>query len=299
MIKRTLYFGNPCYLCKKQYQLLVEFPDQGTEPKFVPIEDIGIVILDNPQITITQAVMVAISENNAVIVNCNSRHLPFALMLPTASHHAYTEKLRFQLESSLPLRKKLWQQTVVAKINNQATLLDNWGIDTENIKYWAKHVKSGDPENMEARAAAYYWGKYHEGFRRHRFGEPPNNLLNYGFAILRAVVARSLVASGMLPAVGIHHRNKYNPYCLADDIMEPFRPWVDQLVMEICEENEDIDELTPELKRDLLSIPVIDVYIEKQKSPLMVGMQRTSASLMQCFEGTARKIIYPEFVVTT
>jgi CRISPR-associated protein Cas1 len=295
MIKRTLYFGNPCYLKKKQDQLMVDFPEEGMESKSVPIEDIGIVILDNPRITITQAALAAVNENNAVIVNCNEKHLPHALMLTTSSHHAYTEKLRFQLESTLPLRKNLWQQTVAAKINNQATLLDSWGVDTENMKYWAKHVKSGDPENMEARAAAFYWGKYHEGFKRHRFGDPPNNLLNYGYAILRAVVARALVASGMLPAVGIHHRNKYNPYCLADDIMEPYRPWVDQLVLEICEGNEDIEELTPELKRELLSIPVMDVYIEKQKSPLMVGMQRTSASLMQCFEGSTRKIIYPVF----
>ena len=278
---------------------MVEFPEEDKQSNSIPIEDIGIVILDNAQITITQALLTAVNENNAVIVNCNAKHMPFALMLPSASHHAYTEKLRFQLESSLPLRKNLWQQTVTAKINNQASLLKSWGIETKNMKYWAEHVKSGDPENMEARAAAYYWGKYHDGFRRRRFGEPPNNLLNYGYAILRAVVARSLVASGMLPAVGIHHRNKYNPYCLADDIMEPYRPWVDQLVMEICEENEEIEELTPELKRELLSIPVMDVYIEKQKSPLMVGMQRTSASLMQCFEGVTRKIIYPEFVAPT
>ncbi len=295
MIKRTLYFGNPCYLNKKQDQLMVSFPEEGLEPKSVPIEDIGIVMLDNPQITITQALLTAVSENNAVIINCNDKHLPHALMLPTASHSAYTEKLRFQLESSLPLRKNLWQQTVSAKINNQAALLNYFGTETENMQYWAKNVKSGDPDNMEARAAAFYWGKYLEGFQRQRFGEPPNNLLNYGYAILRAVVARSLVASGMLPALGIHHRNKYNPFCLADDVMEPFRPWVDKLVMEICGENEDIEELSPDLKRALLSIPVLDILIDKQKSPLMVGVQRTTASLMQCFEGTIRKIAFPEF----
>jgi CRISPR-associated protein Cas1 len=199
----------------------------------------------------------------------------------------------------VPLRKNLWQQTVSAKIKNQAALLQSCGMETENMLYWARQVKSGDPENMEARAAAFYWSKYLEGFKRHRFGEPPNNLLNYGYAILRAVVARSLVASGMLPALGIHHRNKYNPYCLADDIMEPFRPWVDKLVMEICEEHEDIEELTPDLKRALLSIPVLDIFIDNQKSPLMVGVQRTTASLMQCFEGTIRKIVFPEFEITT
>ena len=151
---------------------MVSFPDEGLEAKSVPIEDIGIVVLDNPQITITQALLTAVSENNAVLINCNNKHLPFALMLPSASHSAYTEKLRYQLESSQPLRKNLWQQTVSAKINNQAALLNYFGIETENMQYWARSVKSGDPDNMEARAAAYYWGKYLEGFKRHRFGDP-------------------------------------------------------------------------------------------------------------------------------
>jgi len=264
--------------------------------KSVPIEDIGIVVLDNPRITITQAALAAINEINGVIVNCNAKHLPFAMMLPTASNQSFTEKLRYQLESSKPLRKNLWQQTVSAKIKNQAALLNSWNVNTENMQYWASSVKSGDPENMEARAAAYYWSKYHEGFRRHRFGEPPNNLLNYGYAILRAVVARSLVSSGLLPALGIHHRNKYNSFCLADDIMEPYRPMVDKLVLEICEEEENIEDLSPALKRALLSIPVLDIVIDKQKSPLMIGVQRTTASLMQCFEGTTRKILYPELI---
>jgi CRISPR-associated protein Cas1 len=293
MIKRTLYFGNPCYLRKKQDQLTIDYPDEGLDSKTVPIEDIGVIVLDNPRIAITQGLLSAVSENNAVIINCNSKHLPFSLMLPTAANHAYTEKLRYQLESSKPLRKNLWQQTVSAKIKNQSALLGSWNINTDNMKYWAAQVKSGDPENMEARAAAYYWDKYLEGFRRHRFGDPPNNLLNYGYAILRAVVARSLVASGFLPALGIHHRNKYNPFCLADDVMEPFRPMVDKLVLEICEKEEEIEELTPEIKRSLLSIPILDIFIDGQKSPLMVGVQRTTASLMQCFEGTTRKIVYP------
>lgn len=297
MIKRTLYFGNPCYLSKKKDQLWVEYPEEEKEARSVPIEDVGIVVLDHPRITITQALLGAITENNAVVVNCDARHLPFAMMLPAATHHAYTEKLKFQLSASVPLKKNLWQQTVSAKISNQAALLNAWGIDTQNMLHWARQVKSGDPENLEGRAAAFYWSCYADGFTRRRFGDPPNNLLNYGYAILRAVVARSLVASGMLPVLGIHHRNKYNPYCLADDVMEPYRPWVDRLVMNICEETEEIDELTPELKRQLLAVPVLDIFIEKQKSPLMVGVQRTTASLMQCFEGTSRKVLYPELII--
>ena len=311
MIKRTLYFGNPCYLKKKQEQLSVDFPENEKESKTVPIEDIGVVVLDNPQITITQGLLAALSENNAAIINCNSKHLPFSLMLPMAVHNAYTEKLRYQLEATVPLKKNLWQQTVVAKINNQAAFLEKLGVDAKRLNYLAGIVKSGDVENCEGRAAAWYWkilsfsesqhgSESHrdlpdEPFKRHRFGEPPNNLLNYGYAILRGMVARSLVASGLLTAQGIHHRNKYNPYCLADDIMEPYRPFVDELVMQIAFKNDDLEELTPALKRELLQIPAIDIYIDGQNSPLMVGMQRTTASLMQCFEGETRKLVYPEF----
>lgn len=308
MIKRTLYFGNPCYLHKKQEQLQVDFPDKEKESKSIPIEDIGVVVLDNQQITITQGLLAALSENNAVIINCDFKHLPFSILLPTAVHHAYTEKLRFQLEASVPLKKNLWQQTVVAKINNQAALLEKLDIDNKRLTYLSGIVKSGDTENCEGRAAAYYWKVLFretdgvtlshtvsgtESFKRNRFGEPPNNLLNYGYAILRGVVARSLVASGLIPAMGIHHRNKYNPYCLADDLMEPYRPFVEKLVLKIMENEEDFFELSPSLKRKLLEIPAMDVKIDGQNSPLMVGMQRTSASLMQCFEGEARKLVFP------
>lgn len=325
MIKRTLYFGNPAYLSLKNKQLQIKLPEvEGNDAlpehfkqeviKTIPIEDIGVVVLDNPRITITQGLLAALSENNAVLINCDFKHLPFSMLLPTAVHHAYTDKLRYQLESSAPLRKNLWQQTVVAKIKNQAAVLEQQGIDAKRLHYLAVNVKSGDVENCEGRAAAFYWKELLSGametaheesteaeefmviepFKRHRYGDPPNNLLNYGYAILRGVVARSLVASGLLPALGIHHRNKYNPYCLADDIMEPYRPYVDELVLEIVFNEKNIEELTPAIKRKLLVIPAMDVRIGGQSSPLMVGMQRTTASLMQCFEGSARKLLYPE-----
>lgn len=332
MIKRTLYFGNPAYLSFKDSQLVIKLPEvvkNDTLPKVfktsaiktIPIEDIGIVVLDNYQITITQGLLAALSENNAVIINCDFKHLPFSITLPMAAHNSYTEKLRFQIEASVPLKKNLWQQTIVAKINNQAALLEKIGIDAARMHYLAGIVKSGDIENCEGRAAAYYWKVIFEGdsekdnatqcrgdlesyrqlnkgdsFKRHRYGEPPNNLLNYGYAILRGVVARSLVASGLLTALGIHHRNKYNAYCLADDIMEPYRPLVDELVLQIASEEDDLEKLTPAIKRKLLQIPAIDIFIDGQKSPLMVGMKRTTASLMQCFEGESRKLIYPEFL---
>lgn len=297
MIKRTLYFESPCDLRKRDNQISISYPaHEAKENKSVPIEDAGMVILDNPHITISNALLMELSENNTAVIICNSSHLPYGLMLPMFSHHAFTEKLRSQIEASQPLNKNLWQQTVIAKIANQAALLKKSGADVKKLEFLSGEVRSGDTTNVEGRAAAFYWDKLYSGssFLRHRFGEPPNNLLNYGYAILRAVVARSLVGSGLFPSVGIHHRNKYNPYCLADDIMEPFRPYVDELVLEITSENDEIEELTPALKRELLKIPVIDIETEGKSSPLMVGVQRTTASLAACFEGTSRKILYPE-----
>ena len=299
MIKRTLYFGNPAYLKRVQSQLKVEYPsDVGGETKSVPIEDVGLIILDHPRITITQSLLVALLENNAAVLSCNEKHMPEGLFMPFAANHQYTEKLRHQLNASEPLRKSLWQQTIKQKIANQHRLLSLHGIKADNMLYWEKQVKSGDPDNYEGRAAAYYWKMVfgeNRPFKRWRYGDPPNNLLNYGYAILRAVVARSLVGSGMLPAVGIHHRNKYNPFCLADDVMEPYRPYVDEVVLKITQmfDEDEILDLSQAVKAELLRVPAIDVVIDDQSSPLMVAVGRTTASLMQCFEGERRKVLYP------
>jgi CRISPR-associated protein Cas1 len=225
--------------------------------------------------------------------------MPVGLMLPLAGNTTQTERFRDQINASVPLKKQLWQQTVQAKIQNQAYVLENKSkAVVKNMFVWANDVKSGDPDNYEARAAVYYWNNIFPnipGFTRGREGDPPNNLLNYGYAILRAVVARSLVASGLLPTLGIHHRNKYNAYCLADDIMEPYRPFVDNLVFEIMESGIDISELSQEIKAQLLNIPVLDVLINEQRSPLMIAVGQTTASLYKCFSGEIRKIKYPSF----
>ena len=302
MIKRTLYFGNPAYLSKRNDQLLIDVPDapvrlgEKDSKRSVPIEDIGVVVLDNQQITITQAALAALLENNAAIITCDPTHHPVGLFLPLDGHDVQSERFRYQVEATEPLKKQLWQQTVGAKIVNQAAILSSRGIEADNLLHWAKSVRSGDPDNFEGRAAAYYW-RYLFGvelnFFRRRDGEPPNNLLNYGYAILRAMVARGLVSSGLLPTLGIHHRNKYNAYCLADDIMEPYRPYVDKMVCDILDDGEDFDFITTELKARLLGIATVDVKIEKDSSPLMVGLQRTTASLAKCYEGKGRKILYP------
>lgn len=299
MIKRTLYFGNEAYLSTKDEQLVVGYPDKDRPLAKVPIEDIGVVILDHYRLTYTQGLVTKLLNSNAALITCNERHLPHGLMLNLDGNHIQTQRFAAQVEASIPLKKNLWQQTVKAKILNQAWLLNRQGVNVENIKFWAKKVGSGDPENYEGRAAAWYWKHlFHEnfdGFTRGRFDAEPNNLLNYGYAILRAVIARNLVGSGLLPTLGIHHRNKYNAYCLADDIMEPYRPFVDQLVLQILEQEPDIYDLNKEIKQQLLQLPVVDVIIEGKSSPLMVASQQTTASLYQCFAGHSRKIKYPGF----
>lgn len=308
MIKRTLYFGNPAYLSMNNAQLVVRLPEvekNDTLPESfkneatasIPIEDIGVAVIDHQQITITQGLMTCLMENNAAVIFCDNAHLPSGLMLPLSVNTIQSERFQNQIEASAPLKKQLWQQTIIAKINNQAGLLKNKGIAINNMLHWSKSVTSGDTANHEARASAYYWKNIFSpelNFTRDRFGEPPNNLLNYGYAILRAIVARSLVGSGLLPTLGIHHRNKYNAYCLADDIMEPYRPYVDNMVVNIFENGEDFTDLNSSIKRQLLEIATTDIIINGEKSPLMVGMQQTTASLAKCYAGEARKIVYPE-----
>ncbi|MBQ3185944.1 MAG: type II CRISPR-associated endonuclease Cas1 [Alistipes sp.] len=308
MIKRTLYFGNPAYLNVRLAQLEIRLPeveknDSLPEPfkasavKRIPIEDIGVVVLDNKQITITQGTLGALLDNNVAVVTCDEHRMPSGLMLPLEGNTTQSERFRDQIEASLPLKKQLWQQTIQAKILNQSSVLYRQrNLDCGNMEAWAKQVKSGDADNLEGRAAAFYWQNLFgeiKGFRRDREGVPPNNLLNYGYAILRAVVARSLVGSGLLPTLGIHHHNRYNAYCLADDIMEPYRPYVDKLVAEIVDSGADISLLTTELKGKLLAIPVLDVVINGRRSPLMVGVGITTASLYKCYSGEIRKIAYP------
>lgn len=296
MIKRTLMLANPVYLSHRNRQLILSYRDREKEDRTVPIEDIGVVVMEDMQITITHSCISAMMQNNVALITCDDRHMPTGLLLPLDGSHTQTEKFRHQIEASLPLKKQLWQQTVQQKINNQARVLEMNGVKAKNMRHWAKSVKSGDPDNFEARAAAFYWQNIfseHIDFNRHRGGDPPNNLLNYGYAILRAVVARSLVSSGLLPTLGIFHRNKYNAYCLADDIMEPYRPFVDRIVLGILEDNLEMEELTTELKMRLLTIPQVDVFFEGGSGPLLVGMSRTTASLARCFEGTSRKINYP------
>jgi len=315
MLKRTLYFGNPAHLYMRHAQLCIaDVRKRETEDMdkviSIPIEDIGVVLLDHAQITITQTLIACLLENNTALITCNEQHLPTGLMLPLSVNTTQTEKFKAQISATEPLKKQLWAQTVSAKLRNQAAVLRLTSAPAphqakrQEVADWlikfSKEMKSGDPDNLEARGAAMYWPVVFGGiiaettFKRDRDGLPPNHLLNYGYAIVRAVVARQLVASGMLPTLGIFHRNKYNAYCLADDIMEPYRPYVDILLVTLIQQGLPYAELTKEIKEKLLKLPDMDVVIDGENSKLMVAMQLTSSSLMKCFEGKAKKVIYPE-----
>lgn len=306
MIRKTLYFGNPAYLSVRNRQLLITIPDSFDLPdengnlqsRTIPIEDIGIVVLDNRQITITSGVLDSLLSQNVALITCDAKSLPVGMMLPLCGNTVQNERFRYQIEATLPLKKQLWQQTISRKIHNQGEMLKySTGENHPIMGNWSSSVKSGDPENIEGRAAAYYWKRVfreYPDFIRDQDMGIPNNLLNYGYAILRAVVARALVGSGLLPTLGIHHHNRYDAYCLADDIMEPYRPYVDKLVVDVIRKYDSL-ELTRDMKAILLGIPTMEVTIDGHRSPLMVAVSTTTASLAKCFAGLSRKIVYPEF----
>jgi len=294
MIKRTLYIGNPSYLRLKHNQLVVLTPDSHEIKGTIPIEDIAILMLDHAQIIISQQLIQRLMGNTVVVISCDAHHLPNGIMLPLDGHSELTERWRYQIEASLPLKKQLWKQTVVAKITNQKGLLQKYKQPVEAMDRYLESVTTGDEKNMEGKAAAHYWKYILNDFNRHRFGEVPNNLLNFGYAVLRSIVARAIVSSGMLPALGIFHRNKYNTYCLADDIMEPYRPYVDKLVLDWIALNPEMLELTKEAKGHLLTIATQDVQIEDMTRPLLIAVTNTTASLYKCFTSEKRTISYPE-----
>jgi len=294
MLKRSLFFSNPYHLSVKNQQLIITDKETG-EIKQAPIEDLGFVILENPQITLTIKLAQELAENNVAVVFCDSKYLPASMLLNLNVHHLQSELFSNQIQANEPLKKQLWKQTIIAKIRNQAAILKQLGKDYLKLTVMAQKVVSGDTTNREAQASRIYWHELFEGnFSRARFGTAPNNALNYGYAILRAAVARALVGSGLLPTLGIHHHNKYNAFCLADDIMEPYRPYVDWHIVNLIEEKPFEEKLSKENKANILKILTMDVVFEKTKRPLMVGISQTTASLAKCFNGEQKKIAYPE-----
>jgi len=296
MVKRTLHFGNPAHLSMRNEQLRVELRDEEKTVKTVPIEDLGMVVLEHPQITLSASLLQRLMENKVAVLTCDDKYMPSGMFLSLENHSEQTERIRTQMEASKPLKKQLWQQTVKAKILNQASVLKALHLNSERLMKLHDQVLSGDSKNCEAQAASFYWGQlYGSQFTRTRGKDTPNAQLNYGYAILRSNVARALCASGMFPSVGIHHKNKYNAFCLADDIMEPYRPYVDWLVLNLPNLHENEEGLIKEQKIELLKLPTLDVEIAGLSRPLFHAVSHTTSSLYKCFSGEARKIAYPEF----
>ncbi len=304
MIKKTLCFSNRAYLSCRNRQLIIKVndPDTGTPREHSrPIEDIGVMVIESDQVTMSSSLISTLLENKVALIVCDKKHMPAGLMIPLVGHSEQTERFNSQIAASVPLKKQLWQQTVAMKIRNQGAVLKKVNdMEIGNMLAWASQVKSGDPDNLEGRAAAYYWKNLFgegSGSTRRKEGDDPNSLLNYGYAIIRAVIARSLVGSGMIPTLGIHHSNKYNAYCLADDIMEPYRPYVDLMIINLITNLNLPPEISNETKKHLLTLPAIDVRIGNLTRPLMIAASMTSASLAKCYLGESRKLVYPEIEI--
>lgn len=293
MIKRTIYIGNPSYLKINQNQLVVQDPKTKEVKGTIPIEDIALLMLDHYQITISNQLITKLQGNNVAIINCDAHHLPLGIMLPLYGHTEQSERVKYQIEASEPLKKQLWKQTVEQKIINQQALLKVIDKPFIQMDHYIQNIKSGDITNMEGKAAQFYWKNLFDDFTRKRYGNAPNNLLNFGYAVLRSIIARALVSSGLLPVLGIFHKNKYNPYCLADDIMEPYRPFVDKIVFNYTLLYGMTNELTKDIKTAILNIATQDVMIDNMQRPLLVAVSTTTASLFKCYTGELRQIKYP------
>lgn len=291
MLKKSILLENKTSLTTKNLQLVIKTESREST---IPIEDIGFIVIDNPEIYISIPTLNLLIENNTSVIICNGSHLPNGMFLNLNSHHIQQEIFRSQINASVPLKKQLWQQTIVEKIKNQGILLETITARKNNFEFLASKVLSGDTSNMEGVAANFYWKSFFEiDFKRERFGDYPNNFLNYGYALLRAATARAISGSGLLNTLGIHHKSKYNAFALADDIMEPFRPIVDEKVFELMQKYNE-QELNTQLKAELLQILTRTVYFEEEKSPLMVALQKTASSLQQCYNGQRKKIKYPK-----
>lgn len=300
MIKRTLVFTTSGRLRLHLRQLVWEGEDGRSS--HVPIEDIGFVILESPLITVSTALLRELCMSNAAVVICDASHMPGSYLLPVAGHTMCQKVMGMQIALSAVKKDILWAQTVKRKIFNQGCVAKKYNLLLgRDLVKWSKEVRRGDPGNLEAQAARAYFTIFTMDemcpFRRSPTGPMPNSALNYGYAILRAAVARALVSAGLNCMMGIHHHNQYDPYCLADDIMEPYRPFVDMLVLENYEIFEKSDELTPEMKRVLLGLLVMDVEIGKMKRPLMNALTLTAASIVRVISGSDEEIEYPKVKV--
>ena len=291
MIKRTLYFSSPCRLSLKKWLLVIENHETG-EKKAAPIEDIGIVLIENQSVSISIPAMNAMTENNCSVVFCDSKLMPSSMLLPLDGNSIQQETYRFQVEATNALKKNLWKQIIEAKIRNQARLLNIAEKDGSILKPLYSNIKSGDEDNKEGVAARIYWAQlFGNGLKRDNDFDLPNSFLNYGYAILRAGMARAIIGSGLYPAFGLFHKNRYNAFPLADDMMEPYRPFVDQIVLQILKDGH--TELNVDTKQELLRIVFKDTSFKTMTRPLEIALSISSASLVKCLRGEQKNLSFP------
>jgi CRISPR-associated protein Cas1 len=294
MIKRTIEISSgPTRLSIRNRQLVID--REGQETATVPAEDIGLLLVDHQAVTYTHSVFTILAEMGAAVVICGGTHLPDSMLMPIAANTVQTERFSAQIAAGAPLKKQLWRQSVAAKLANQAGVLEAASGSDAGIGAMAAKVRSGDPENLEAQGARRYWPRLlGRSFRRDREGDPPNNLLNYGYMAMRAAMARALCAAGLLPTLGIHHRNRYNAFCLADDLMEPYRPLVDWKVVELARESVAPRMLGREEKAHLLGLFNHSVLIGGRRTPILLALHTTAASLARSFAEQRAQLLFPE-----
>lgn len=292
MIKQTIFFTSAVSLSLKLNQMVIKFRDSD-DVVTRPIEDIGVVVIENQMVQATVPLLNALAGNNTAVIFCDGKSMPNSMLMPLEANTTQQETYRYQIESSQPTKKRIWKEIIECKIRNQALLLDKIGENGNVLKPYYSNVLSGDSDNREGAAARVYWQQmYGQGFSRDRAGEPPNSLLNYGYAILRAATTRALLGSGLFPGFGLFHRNRYNAFPLADDVMEPYRPFVDLAVNDLYEFSPDMT-LNKDAKQHLAKVLVADVVIGGQQRPLEVALSITTASLAKALKDKTEHIIYP------
>ena len=294
MIKQTLFFASEVSLSLRNHQLVIQRKDSD-EVITRPIEDIGVIVVENQQVKFTIPLLNELCENNVAVVFCNGRMMPQSMLMNLDSNHTQQEAYRQQVEASVPMQKKLWQQIVASKIRNQSTLLNKLGKNGGLLRPYYQNVLSGDTDNREGLASRIYWNElFGSGFRRQREGGNTNAMLNYGYSILRAAVTRALMGSGLFPAFGIFHRNRYNAFPLADDMMEPYRPFVDEIVFDLYANGNDV--LENYVKQQLLGVLTADVRIGEVTRPLEIALQQTTASLRKVYIKESSMLSLPSFL---
>jgi CRISPR-associated protein Cas1 len=296
MIRKTVEFTTPgTRLSVAHRQLVIERPDM---PKAtLPIEDLGVVIVDDVRATYTQAVFIELLAAGATVMVTARDHLPAGMMLPLDAHHVQTERHLAQVEAGEPVKKRAWQALIQTKIAQQGIVLAHFTGDNGGLAAMAQRVKSGDPDNLEAQAAQRYWPRlFGKEFRRDREADGVNALLNYGYAVIRAATARAIVASGLIPSLGVFHRNRGNPFCLADDLLEPYRPYVDWRVRLLVNERDgEVPNMDDRSARAaLLSLFNETIVVGGRRTPLLLALHASAASLCRALTGGGRALALPE-----